>query len=92
MQKQIEAYELELISASDLKAARGASTRNAQTYRIKLRSWNLDPEMRLRSRKSKSNVADHQWVRPNCSKNAIRSLIEIIEIENGQLIEIVWKA
>lgn len=92
MQKQIEAYENDLISAEDLKAAR----KRVETEREKLKAQleklenkkNDSSEVRENALKLLEEITGSDRVK---AKAAIRQLIEQIRIENGQLIEIIWK-
>lgn len=93
MQKQIEAYENDLISAEDLKAAR---------LRIEFERQRLQEELKIMEAKKGDPVV----VRENATKllnditgfdrlkakAALRQIIENIVIENGELVDIVWKA
>jgi site-specific DNA recombinase len=93
MQKQIEAYEIDLIGPDDLKAAR----ERIETERREI-------ERKIRELESKSN--DSSAVQKKAveflptingidrlaAKNAIRGLIEEIRVREGKLVEITWKA
>lgn len=93
MQKQIEAYEHDLISASDLKAAR---------ERIEAERSSIEEQLNtLDSRKG-----DVTTVKENASalldeitgsdrvkaKSAIRKLIHRIDISDSMLASVIWKA
>lgn len=93
MQKQIEAYEMDLIGADDLKAAR---------ERIETERREIERKMReLESKSNDSSVVQKKAVEflPTingidrlAAKNAIRGLIEEIRVREGKLVEITWKA
>jgi site-specific DNA recombinase len=93
MQKQIEAYENELISAEDLKKAR----ERIESEREKLREQLEKLEMRkgepvVVKDNAKLLLEDITGVDRLKAKSAIRKLIDTIELENGELISILWKS
>lgn len=92
MQKQIEAYENDLISTVDLKTARQRVEKERLELRErieKLESKKADSES-LKS-KAENLLGDITGLDRLKSKAALRQLIDRIEIENSELISIVWK-
>jgi len=92
MQKQIEAYENDLISAEDLKTARKRIDVERQRLKDqleKLEAKKAEPAaVQANAAKLLGEITGVDRVR---AKVAIRQLIEQIEIENGELVSIVWK-
>ncbi|MED1850312.1 recombinase family protein [Brevibacillus borstelensis] len=93
MQKQIEAYELDLISAEDLKAARERVETERSAIKEQIKA--------LESRKSDVGAVKQNALQllPEItgldrvkSKAALRHLIHDIEIENSSIATITWKA
>lgn len=91
IQKQIEAYEEDLITRNDLKAA----TDRVEAERIKLneqlsklanRSGNTEDLKRTAS----NLIEDITGIDRIKAKNALRELIDKIEVE-GEVIDITWK-
>jgi site-specific DNA recombinase len=92
MQKQIEAFEKELISEEDLKEAgkRVETERKTLNERLlKLESKSGDREAVIS--KAKSLIKDITGPDRLKSKSSIRQLIERIEVEDGKSISVVWK-
>lgn len=93
MQKQIEAYENDLISANDLKIARHrveTDRQQLQEQLLKLESNKAEPTALLSN--IKKYIEDITGVDRIKAKTAIRNIIDHIELEKGELINIVWKA
>lgn len=92
MQKQIEAYENDLISADDLKAARQRIETERQE--LKERLENLEhkkanpEEVQKRAALLLGEITGDDRVK---AKHAIRQLIEEIQIEDGKLVDITWR-
>ena len=93
MQKQIEAYENDLISADDLRMARIRIENERQQLREqleKLENKQLKPEeVQKNAAKLLDDITGIDRLK---AKAAIRHLIERIEIKDGELVNIVWKA
>lgn len=93
MQKQIEAYENDLISAEDLKVARQRIDAERQRLREQLERLEAkigEPAaVQANAAKLLDDVTGFDRLK---AKFAIRQLIDQIEIENGELISIVWKS
>lgn len=93
MQKQIEAYELDLISAEDLKTARirvDDERRKIQKQIEKLESQKGNAEsVKSNAVKFLSDITGADRIK---AKTAIRNLIQTIEIENTELVSITYKA
>ncbi|KKX54438.1 recombinase family protein [Brevibacillus borstelensis] len=93
MQKQIEAYELDLISADDLKAARERVENNRKSIQEqieKLESRKYDAEsVRKNVVQMIEDITGTDRVK---AKIALRNLILSIEIENSDLVSIIYKA
>ncbi|MEB3103042.1 recombinase family protein [Ferviditalea candida] len=92
MQKQIEAYENDLISAEDLKAARERvdlerTELNVQLKKLENRKGN---EIDIKQ-KAKDLLGDITGIDRVKSKNAIRLLIDHIIVENDQA-SVVWRS
>jgi site-specific DNA recombinase len=92
MQKQIEAYELDLISASDLKAARERidAERMEIEGQIKLLESRSGDTSKLQQ-KAAALLSTINGIDRIAAKNAIRSLIEEVKVVNGQMVEITWR-
>lgn len=93
MQKQIEAYENDLISAEDLKAA----SERVESDRVRLREMLANISLKSGDPKSvKSNaealLKDLTGVDRLIAKRAMRQLIDSIEIENSEMVDIVFKS
>jgi site-specific DNA recombinase len=92
MQKQIEAYENDLISADDLKAARQRIETERQE--LKERLENLEhkkanpEEVQKKAAQLLGEITGGDRVK---AKHAIRQLIEEIQIEDGKLVDITWR-
>lgn len=92
IQKQLEAYANDLITAADLKAA----SERAEKERMELRK-RLEKAQNRRSNVDdvKQNVellmGDIMGIDRVKAKSAIRQLIDRIEILNGETVSIVWK-
>lgn len=94
MQKQLEAYEDELISAHDLKLAR----ERIDDERVKLQQMldeidagqanNAEKRVRERAQKFIGDIAGEDRLK---SKQAIRQLIQKIIVRDGEFLEIVWQ-
>ncbi|MNX64229.1 DNA-invertase hin [compost metagenome] len=92
MQKQIEAYENDLISASDLKKARERIDKEREILNQDL----LKAESRTDSNQDKikeqanlllDDVNSEDRLR---SKNAIRKLVSKIDLADGELVSVTW--
>jgi site-specific DNA recombinase len=92
MQKQIEAYEMDLIPAADLKAARERIESEREKLRTQLERLETKKgqpsEVKENAQKLLGEVTGLDRLK---AKAAVRQLIENIEVQNGQLIDIVWK-
>ena len=92
MQKQIEAYENDLISAEDLKVARQRI--EVERQELKERLKNLEhkkanpEEVQKRAAQLLGEITGDDRVK---AKHAIRQLIEEIQIEDGKLVDITWR-
>ena len=92
IQKQIEAYELDLISAADLKAARERI--DAERSEIKRRIAELEQSRNGNvsdlQKKAAEILSSINGIDRVAAKRAIRELIEEITFKDDQ-VEIVWK-
>ena len=93
IQKQIEAYENDLISAEDLLAARIRIENEREQLRKqleKLESQKVNPkEVQKTAAKLLDDITGVDRLK---AKVAIRQLIERIEIKDSEVVDIVWKA
>ncbi|EJW14267.1 recombinase family protein [Paenibacillus alvei] len=93
MQKQIEAYENELISAEDLKLARQRVESEREDISTRLSKLKEEKPNSQNIVKHANNLMnDITGIDRIKAKNAIRSLIAQIEIENGESISITWNS
>jgi site-specific DNA recombinase len=93
MQKQIEAYENDLISADDLRAARQRIDAERQHLREQLEQLEAKKgEPSATQKKAARLLKDITGGDRVKAKAAIRQIIDLIEIEDGEMIDIVWKA
>lgn len=93
MQKQIEAYENDLISADDLRAARMRIENERQQLRKQLEKLENQQASSAEVQKNAVKLLDDiTGIDRLKAKSAIRQLIERIEIKDGELVNIVWKA
>ncbi|WP_027085441.1 recombinase family protein [Cohnella panacarvi] len=92
IQKQIEAYENELISAQDLKAAseRTEKDRNELLRRLEQgdRRKVSAEELQKSVRALYVDISGADRVR---AKNALRQIINRIELLNGEIVNVVWQ-
>ncbi|MGD8188522.1 recombinase family protein [Brevibacillus ginsengisoli] len=92
MQKQIEAYENDLISADDLKLARNRIDADRQRLREKLQkleSKSGDPKaVKINATKLLDDITGVDRIK---AKAAIRQIVDRIDIENGEVIDLTWK-
>ena len=92
MQKQIEAYENDLISADDLKVARQRIETERQELKDrleKLEHKKANPEeVQKKAAQLLGEITGGDRVK---AKHAIRQLIEEIQIEDGKLVDITWR-
>lgn len=93
MQKQIEAYENDLISAEDLRAARlriEDERKRLKDQLEKLKNQQAKPaEVQKNAIELLDDITGLDRIK---AKSAIRQLIEQIEIRDGELVNIMWKA
>lgn len=92
MQKQIEAFERDLISDEDLKQARERIDLERSKVREqikKLESRTGDPATVKES--AKTLLPEITGIDRLAAKRALRNLIDRIDVENGELISITWK-
>ncbi|MFC8686375.1 recombinase family protein [Brevibacillus porteri] len=92
MQKQIEAYENDLISAVDLKIARERVEleRNQLMDKLeKLKGKSIDIDTIKNN--AKRALDDIAGIDRTKAKSTLRLLIDQIELENGELVNITWK-
>lgn len=93
MQKQIEAFENDLISANDLKLARSRIDKERvrlQEELEKLESREMDNPSSIQK-----NIANHindiNSTDRKIAKHAIRQLISRVDIKDGELVDITYK-
>lgn len=92
MQKQIEAYENDLISAEDLKGAR-QRVENERTLLFetleKLKTKNIDTSaVKANAKKLLDDISGIDRVK---AKASARLYIDHIEIDDGEVVDVVWK-
>lgn len=93
MQKQIEAYENDLISAEDLKLARQRVDAEREEINKRLSELKRDkPRTQDIVNRANNLLGDITGIDRIKAKNAIRSLIAQIDIENGESISITWNS
>lgn len=93
MQKQIEAFENELISAEDLKKARTRveAERNSLREEVaRIESTNRGNPEDLK-KKAEGLIGDITGIDRPKAKQALRLLIDHIDIKDSELISITWK-
>ncbi|ETK29925.1 putative DNA recombinase CisA [Paenibacillus larvae subsp. larvae DSM 25719] len=94
MQRQIEAFENDLISAADLRTARERVEAEREGLRKRLeRLENGDKKEDVQTviSKAKGLLDEIMGVDRVKAKAAIRLLIEQIQVENGEMVSITWK-
>lgn len=92
MQKQIEAYENDLISADDLRAARFRIEDERKRLKEQLERLENQKARPMEVQKNAAKLLDDiTGVDRIKAKTAIRQLIEQIEIRDGELVNVVWK-
>lgn len=93
MQKQIEAFENDLISPNDLKLAR--TRLDNERERLNEELLKLEEQSKRSPIIVQQNIAEHindiNSMDRLRAKHAIRKLIEQIDLEDGELINILWK-
>lgn len=93
MQKQIEAYEDELISREDLKKARSRIDEERSSIEKQLKELSI-PNTQLNAQEANQNAKRHleDILSGNrlIAKNAIRQVIQKIEILNGEEVKFVY--
>lgn len=93
MQKQIEAFENDLISAGDLKKARERVEKEREQLYSDLKK--LESQKNNNSAHVKENAVtylnDVNSIDRIKAKQAIRKLIDCIDLENGELVSVTWK-
>lgn len=91
MQKQLEAYEEDLISGRDLKQARERIEGEREKLNKSLSAVKEDrPPQHKVKENAKRLIKDVMSVDRITAKNAIRQLIHKIEIKNGEDVTVVW--
>ncbi|MEV2910871.1 recombinase family protein [Paenibacillus larvae] len=94
IQKQIEAYENDLVSASDLKTARErveAERRILKKKLERLEKMDKKEDVQMVITKAKDLLDEIMGINRVKAKSAIRLLIEQVQVENGEMVSITWK-
>jgi len=95
MQKQIDAYNDDLITAEDLKAATQRVTKERETLKKLLESSQEEQVSKQKEelkRKTRSAIKDILTGDRITAKQSIRQLIDRIEIKDSSQVSIVWRA
>lgn len=92
MQKQIEAYEMDLISDTDLKAARVRIDSERDFLNQELERLNSRKsaviDIKIKAKRLFPDILSEDRIK---AKGAIRQLIDRIEVLDGELVDIIWK-